>query len=102
MRLVIDAASYGTAAHAFTSANQIAAIQYDSLVGKLGSYAAMAGDDSTSTEFATAYDDAAAEAVAAFADLVPAFANLGRLTDRSAANHREANASSIVSRPGRL
>ena len=56
----------------------------------------MAGDDSTSSEFAAAYDEAAAEAVAALADLVPAFANLGRLTDQSAANHRDANASSII------
>jgi hypothetical protein len=99
MRLVIDAGTYVTAARAFTSANQIAAIQYDSLVGKLGSYAAMAGDDSTSADFAAAYDAAAAEAVGAFADLVPAFANLGRLTGRCAANHRDANACSIIAGP---
>src|SRR5262245_30442762 len=99
MRLVIDAGTYVSAARAFTSANQIAAIQYDALVGKLGSYAAMAGDDSTSADFAAAYDEAAAEAVGAFADLVPAFANLGRIPDRSAANHRDANARSIIAGP---
>ena len=96
MRLVIDRAGYDTAAEAFASANHVAALQYVSLVGRLDSCAAMAGDDSTSTEFAAAYDEAAAEAVAAYADLVPAFANLGRLTERSGANHRAANANSII------
>ncbi len=97
MRLAIDRAGYDTAAEAFASGNHVAAVQYVSLVGRLDSCAAMAGDDSTSTEFAVAYDEAAAEAVAAYADLVPAFANLGRLTERSSANHRAANANSIIS-----
>ena len=96
MRLVIDAPAYTTAADSFTTANQVAAIQYDALVGKLGSYAGMAGDDSTSAAFATAYDEAVAEALAALADVVPAFANLGRLAGQSAANHREANNRSII------
>jgi hypothetical protein len=96
MRLAIDRAGYDTAADAFASANQVAAVQYVSLVGRLDSYAAMAGDDSTSTEFAAAYDEAATEAVAAFAAVVPAFANLGRLTQRSGANHHAANANSII------
>ena len=96
MRLVIDAPAYTTAEDSFTTANQVAAIQYDALVGKLGSYAGMAGDDSTSAAFATAYDEAVAEALAALADVVPAFANLGRLAGQSAANHREANNRSII------
>ena len=99
MRLVIDGPGYASAAEAFTTANQVAAIQYDSLVGRLGSYAAMAGDDSTSSEFAAAYDEAATEAVSALADVVPAFANLGRLTHRCVSNHREANVGSIISGP---
>ena len=96
MRLVIDRAGYDTAAEAFASANHVAALQYVSLVGRVDSCAAMAGDDATSTEFAAAYDEAVTEAVAAYADLVPAFANLGRLTERSGANHHAANAYSII------
>ncbi len=102
MRLVIDGPGYASAAEAFATANQVAAIQYDSLVGRLGSYAAMAGDDSTSSEFAAAYDEAAAEAVSALADVVPAFANLGRLTHRCVSNHREANVELDHQRPGGL
>jgi hypothetical protein len=96
MRLVIDPPAYAAAADAFTTAHQVAAIQYDALVALLGSFGGMAGDDSTSAAFAAAYDDTAAEALRALADLVPAFANLGRLAGRSAANHRTADTHSIL------
>ncbi len=97
MRLSIDGGGYATAATAFADANQVAALQHDSLTGKLGSYAAMAGDDATSAAFATAYDETAGEAVHALGDLVTAFANLGRLTEQSLAHHRNANAASVMS-----
>ncbi len=96
MRLSIDGGGYATAATAFADANQVSALQHDSLTGKLGSYAAMAGDDATSADFARAYDDTAGEAVRALSDLVTAFANLGRLTEQSLANHRNANTASII------
>ena len=96
MRLAVDGGGYATAASAFTDANHVAALQYDALTGKLAGYAAMAGDDSTSTDFAAAYDESAREAVAALADLVDSFASLGQLTQASLANHRRANAASVM------
>jgi hypothetical protein len=96
VRLSVDGGGYATAACAFADANQVAALQYDALTGKLSGYAAMAGDDSTSTEFAAAYDEAAAEGVAALADLVDSFACLGQLTRASLANHRRANEASVM------
>lgn len=96
MRLMIDGGGYATAATAFRDANHVAAMQYDALTGKLAGYAAMAGDDATSTDFAAAYDEAAAEAVGALADLVDAFANLGHLTAQSLANHLRAENDSII------
>ena len=97
MLLSIDGGSYATAATAFADANQVAALLHDSLTGKLGACAAMAGDDSTAADFATAYDTAAIEGVRALGDLVDAFATLGRLTEQSLANHRHANAASVLS-----
>lgn len=96
MRLLIDGGGYATAATAFADANHTAAIQYDVLTGKLSGLGAMAGDDATSTEFAAAYDGAAADAVGAHADLVAALANLGRLTEQSLANHADANVRSMI------
>ena len=96
MKLAVDGGGYATAAFAFADANQIAALQYDTLTGKLSGYAAMAGDDSTSTEFAAAYDEAAVEAVSALADLVDSCSSLGQLTQASVANHRRANEASVV------
>lgn len=96
MRLLVDGGAYATARTAFEDANQVAALQYDALTGKLAGYAGMAGDDSSSAEFAEAYDDAAAQAAGALADLVAAFASLRHLTEASRANHRSANVSSII------
>lgn len=96
MRLSIDGGGYAAAATAFADANHTAALVHDSLCGKLGGYAAMAGDDTAAAEFATAYDAAATDAVHALADLVTALASLGRLTEQSLANHEEANLRSVI------
>ena len=96
MRLLVDGGGYATARTAFEDANHVAALQYDALSGKLAGYAAMAGDDSSSAEFAAAYDDAAAQATGALADLVAAFASLGHLTEAARVNHRNANVASIM------
>ena len=48
---------------ALFGANQVGAINDNTLTGKLGGFAAMAGDDTTSEEFAREYDVAAKEAV---------------------------------------
>ncbi len=96
MRLAVDGGGYATAASAFTDANHVTALQYDALTGKLAGYAAMAGDDATSTDFAAAYDDSTREAVGALADLVDSFASLGQLTRASLTNHARANAASVM------
>lgn len=96
MRLSVDGAGYATAASAFADGNRLAALHHESLAGKLGGYAAMAGDDAGAAEFAAAYDHTSTEAVRALADLVGAFAGLGRLTEQSVTNHRAANARSVV------
>ena len=95
----VSGGSYDSATRAFIGANQLAAMSYDSLTGALSGYGAMAGDDSTSTEFSSQYDAAAREAVGAFGDLVDSFATLGRLTAASIDNHRQANLASVFNRP---
>ena len=95
MRLEIDH-GYDTATEAFVNGNHVAALHYDNLTGKLCGYAGMAGNDSTSTDFALAYDTGAQDAVEALDDLVDAFANVGRLTDTSITNHRHANRNSVL------
>ena len=96
MKLLVDGGGYTTARTAFEDANHVAALQHDTLTGKLAGYAGMAGDDSSSAEFSAAYDDAAAQATGALADLVSAFATLGHLTEAARANHRNANVASII------
>ena len=95
MRLEIDH-GYDTATEAFVNGNHVAALHYDNLTGKLCGYAGMAGNDSTSTDFAITYDTGAQDAVQALDDLVDAFANVGRLTDTSITNHRHANRNSTL------
>ncbi len=95
MRLEIDH-GYDTATEAFVDGNQLAAVLYDILTNKLCGYAGMAGNDSTSTDFAIAYDTGAQDAVDTLDDLVDAFANTGHLTDTSITNHRNANRNSVL------
>lgn len=96
MRLEIDGGGYETAARAYAEGNQLAALCHDRLAGRLAGRAGMAGDDSTSQEFAAAYDEAAREALASLADLVDACAGLGHLTHASVRNHVYANLRSIM------
>ena len=97
MRLQVDGGGYAAAREAFETANHVAALIHDSLAGKLGGFAGMAGHDESSAEFAAAYDAAAGDALGALGDLVDAFAALGHLTAASLANHRDANVASIFS-----
>ena len=94
--IAVDGGGYDTATESFVSGNQRAASAYDRLARELAGYAAMAGDDSTSGEFAASYDDAAQQAVHALADLVASFAGLGRITQTSVTNHRAADARSVI------
>ncbi len=95
--VAVDAAGFDTASEAFTMGNGVAAQFYTGMTEALAGYGQMAGDDKTSDEFAAQYDDAAADTMAAAAELVGALAALARITSATGANHRNANASSIYS-----
>jgi hypothetical protein len=93
VRISVECGGYAEAAGVCRTANQIAALCTESLAGKLAAYAAMAGDDATSRDFAAAYDPAAREAVATLTDLTHALIGLGRLIDASGRAHARAEAS---------
>lgn len=99
VQLDIDGGGFDWAAQALSSGNQLAARYYTTLTGKLSGYGAMAGDDTTSEEFAKEYDVAAKEGVDAVNDLVDSFATLAILTATSIENHRAANANSVYNKP---
>ncbi|WP_164519702.1 hypothetical protein [Nocardioides ferulae] len=99
MRIDVEGGGYDSASEALYSGNRLAALSYDTLTADLAGYAGMAGDDSTSIEFAEQYDEAAAEVVGAIDDLVDALATVGMLTAASIENHRRANAASVYNRP---
>jgi hypothetical protein len=94
--LAVERGGYVDAAMAFQEGNRAAADEHGALVAALSRTAGMAGDDSTATAFARDYDGAAREAIAGLADVVTAFAALGRLTETSLANHAAAEARSIL------
>jgi hypothetical protein len=96
VRISVECGGYAEAAGVCRTANQIAALSTESLAGKLGAYAAMAGDDATSSDFAGSYDPAAREAVATLADLTHALIGLGRLIDASGRAHERAEASAVA------
>lgn len=96
MRIAVETGGFTSAADACRTGNQIAALLCESLAGKLGGYAGMAGDDATSAEFATSYDEGAREALDTLAELTHAFIGFGRLLTASAANHRDAEAASAA------
>lgn len=96
MRVMVDADGYAGATDAFRDANLLAVLVGERLDRDLAGYAGMAGNDATSLEFATAYDAAASEAVAAIADLAAAFAGVGRLTSATSRNHRDAEEASVL------
>lgn len=98
MRLDIGGGGYDSAAEAFASGNQVAAIHYNTLIGKLKGFGSMAGDDRSSEDFVANYDTAAKDAVGAGNDLVDSLAALAILTATSIENHRKANAGSVYGR----
>ena len=101
MRLEVDSGGYDSAAEALEGGNLALAGGYTSLTGKLGGYSSMAGDDTSSEDFVKNYDSAAADTVAAFAELTTAYGNLALLTATSGANHREANRQSVYKKGDR-
>ena len=90
MRISVECGGFTRAADACLTANQTSAVLTSSLTSRLAATAGMAGDDATSTAFATAYDAGAREAVAALADLTHAFIGAGRLLTTTGANHETA------------
>ena len=90
MRISVECGGYAEAARVCRTANHVAALVTESMAGKLGGYAGMAGDDATSSDFAGPYDPAARAAVSALADLTHALIGLGRLDDDSGRAHGEA------------
>lgn len=100
MRLEVESGGYDCAAEALEGGNLVLATGYTTLTGKLGSYSAMAGDDTSSEDFVENYDSAAADTVAAFAELTTAYGNLSILTATSGANHRDANRRSVYRKGG--
>ena len=88
MRIAVETGGFTSAADACRTGNQISALLCESLAGKLGGYAGMAGDDATSAEFAASYDEGARQALSTLAELTHAFIGLGRLLTASGANHR--------------
>ncbi|MBS4753966.1 hypothetical protein KG112_14225 [Nocardioides sp. zg-ZUI104] len=99
MTISILAPSYGSAADALIGVNHDAAMLYGDLATSLEGCGEMAGDDSTSTEFATAYDTEAQAAVDAIRDLIDAAGNLGVLAASSIENHRTAEAAAAYTAP---
>ncbi len=95
--MLVDAAPYAEAALAFERGNRGMALAFDHLSGRLMRCGAMAGDASVASEFAAAYDEAAAMALAAVGDLVDAFSTCGRLTSASLDNHGQAENRSVIS-----
>lgn len=99
MRVVVDGQGYTTAAEAFVCGQGLAARAGETLAGRLAGYAGMAGDDASAAEFASSYDDAAAESLAVVGDLAAAFGSLAQLADASLGNHHRAEADALL--PGR-
>jgi hypothetical protein len=95
--MLIEAAPLVDSSDAFTHANQGAALVHATLLRRLAPCGAMAGDASVASDFAAAYDDAAASALAAVGDLVDAFSACGRLTSATLANHGHAENRSVIS-----
>lgn len=99
MTIIVGPVHYDSAAAALTGGASRAATLYNQLVGQLGDFGAMAGDDATSIEFAAEYDRAARDAVDCLNVVVDAFATLAGLTDQSVENHRRADQGSVYLRP---
>ena len=98
MRLLVEGGSYLAAADSLRTANHTAALLAQSLSDRLATYAGMAGSDASGEDFAASYDGAAAQALAAVADLADAFTGLGVLTAASLANHHSAEEAANLGR----
>lgn len=94
MLIESDAGGWRDATSAFLAGNQRAALTATTLIRALAEATGMAGDDSTSSDFASAYDQAAQAAVDGLAELVDAFTGLARLTQTTGANHARAERAS--------
>jgi hypothetical protein len=86
VRLAVEGTGYQSAVEAYVTGNLLAVDVCRSLSARLDGYAGMAGDDSTAADFATSYDEAAAECLAAVGELTFGLAALGHLTDASLRN----------------
>jgi hypothetical protein len=95
--MLVDSAPLLDASSGFEHGNQGAALVHDTLLSRLSSCGAMAGDASIAEEFAAAYDEAAAAALSAVGDLVDAFSACGRLTAATLTNHGHAENRSVIS-----
>ncbi|MDF1604058.1 RNase A-like domain-containing protein [Nocardioides sp. YIM 152315] len=96
MRVAVSEQAHASAVTALVDGNRLAAQASVKLADRLAAYAGMAGDDSTATEFASSYDDAAAASVAALESLVGALAALARLVEATGLNHAHADSSSVL------
>jgi len=96
MRLAVHEQGYASAVESLVSGNELAAQTATRLAGRLRTYGGMAGDDSTASEFAASYDEAAAASVEALESTVGAFGTLGRLVEASLTNHAHADARSTL------
>lgn len=94
MRVAVLGQGYAGAVEAYVSGNLLAADACSALADRLAGCGGMAGDDATAEEFAASYDEAAAEALSALADLVGAFGSLGHLAQASLVNHHTAEVAS--------
>ncbi|MCW2813912.1 MAG: hypothetical protein JWN84_1367 [Nocardioides sp.] len=95
--LDVRGVGYADASTTLGDANRWAAFRADELSEALASSGAMAGDSSFASEFAAAYDEAAAAVVAALDDVVGGLGSLCRLAYCSLENHDRAERSSIAS-----
>lgn len=101
MRITVECGGFTRAADACLTANHTSAVLTESLATRLAGCGGMAGDDATSGGFSRAYDGAAAEALAAMADLTHAFTGAGRLLAATGDNHARAE-SAAAGRPRTL
>lgn len=93
--LKIQARKLEEAAELFATANGFAAQTYQGLTDAVGDFAGMAGDDYTSDDFVSTYDEAAQAAVDGLRELVGGLAGMSRLLWMTAGNHRSANRASV-------
>jgi hypothetical protein len=101
VRITVECGGFTRAADACLTANHSSAVLTESLAARLVGSAGMAGDDATSSGFARTYDRAAAQALAALADLTHGFTGAGRLLAATGDNHARAE-SAAAGRPRTL